>query len=262
MSALVALTLRQMLGGRKIWILALFLGLPVLLLAVVMAASGFDVQGEDAKAAAASVFLYVLYPQSLCILACLLYGSSLLAGEVEGKTLVYLFTRAQPRWKVVLGKYVATSLALSVLTVASMSLCFLIAGMPVGWRLWLALFSTVVGACFAYTAIFALLGLIVPRRAIPVGLIYAVVVEVGLSFVPALVNEITASYYLRSLAFHVADLPLEQFLDDAALRNALRIFGGATMLGSVTALVAIPLLALGLSALLVHRREWPLTEGV
>ena len=49
---------------------------------------------------------------------------------------------------------------------------------------------------FTYTAIFCLLGLFVPRRAIPVGLIYAVVVEGLLSVVPAVVNELTASYYI------------------------------------------------------------------
>ena len=114
MRALFVLSLRQMLGGRKIWILALFLSLPILLLAGVLAASGFAFPEDEAfdwEGLAMSTFLYVMYPQSLCVLASLLYGASVLAGEIEDKTLVYLFTGALPRWQVLLGKYMATAAA-------------------------------------------------------------------------------------------------------------------------------------------------------
>ena len=73
MRALFVLSLRQMLGGKKIWILALFLSLPVLLLAAVLAASGFafleDDGVEEAEELALSAFLYIMYPQTLCILS-------------------------------------------------------------------------------------------------------------------------------------------------------------------------------------------------
>ncbi len=251
MSPLQALTARQMLGGGRIWILAAFLSLPVLLLLATVLARGFNFPDQGAVA---GILLYVLYPQSLCILATLLYGSSLLAAEIEDKTLVYLFTRSLPRWRVLVDKYVAIVLVLTALTGTSMSVSFLLLGAPVGARLWLALMVTILCATLSYTAIFALLGLLVPRRAIPVGLIYAVVVEFVLSFVPALVNELAASHYLRSLAFHIARIPLP----DAAMQ----IVGGATLSDSILALLVIPLLSLSLSAWIVHRREWPLTEGV
>ena len=116
MRALFVLSLRQMLGGKKIWILAIFLSLPILLLSVILIASGFDFpeeEGADIEGYAMTAFLYLMYPQSLCILASLLYGASLLAGEIEDKTLTYLFTRAMPRWRVLLGKYLATATALA-----------------------------------------------------------------------------------------------------------------------------------------------------
>ena len=259
------LSVRQMLGGRKIWILGLFLSLPILLLGGVLLASGFDFpeeEGIDVEGNAMAMFLYVMYPQSLCILASLLYGASLLAGEIEDKTLVYLFTRANPRWAVLAGKYVATAVALSIMTLASMSVAYVLCGAPLGARLWLALAAAVVGACFAFTAVFCLLGLLVPRRAIPAGLIYAVLVELLLSIVPALVNELTVSYYVRSLAWHVADLELP--LDEAREfeQEIAPFVAGAGGSGSVVALALISLGALALSAVLIHRRQWPLTEGV
>ena len=125
MRALIVLSLRQMLGGKKAWILGVFLSLPILLLALILMAGGFDFPEDeevDVEGFAMSAFLYIMYPQSLCILSSLLYGASLLAGEIDDKTLVYLFTRAQPRWRILVGKYLATSTALAVLLSASMSI--------------------------------------------------------------------------------------------------------------------------------------------
>lgn len=265
MRALFVLSLRQILGGRKIWVLGAFLSLPVLLLAAILAASGFDFPEEpevDVEGLALSGFLYVMYPQSLCILASLLFGASLLAGEIEDKTLTYLFTRAMPRWKVLLGKYLATATALSVLTAGSMSVAFLLCGLPIGARVWFALAATIVAACFTYTALFCLLGLFLPRRAVPVGLIYAVVVEGVLSVVPAVVNELTASYYLRSMAWYLADLPLPGEAVEEFEREVAPFVAGADVQTALVALALISVATLSLSAWVIHRREWPLTEGV
>ncbi|MFT5290214.1 MAG: ABC-type transport system involved in multi-copper enzyme maturation permease subunit [Planctomycetota bacterium] len=247
------LTIRQMLGGKKIWLLALFLALPILLTLAVLASDGFANDIDDDEVAYA-LLLYLLYPQVLCILASLIYGASLLAGEIEDKTLVYLFTRRQARWRVLLGKYLTTALVLACMTTISMTISFLLAGAPEGFQLWKALSATTFAACFAYTAIFALLGIALPKRAITIGLIYAVLVEFVLSLVPALVNEVTASYYLRSMAFHIADLPLPD--------EVVAIVGNASQTTSLVAVIVIPALALLVSACVIHRREWPLTEGV
>ncbi len=255
MSTLLRLTLRQMLGGKKIWLLGLFLCLPILLIVAVLAADGF-VKGEDPETAeiAPAIFLYIIYPQVLCIMASLIYGASLLAGEMEEKTLVYLFSRAQPRWKILLGKSLTTALVLACMISLSMSICFALAGMPFGVRLWLALLATIFAACFAYTALFALLGIALPKRAITAGLIYAVMVEVILSFVPALINEITISHYLRSMAFHIADIAMPM--------EVRMVIGDASATTAIAALITAPILAFLLSSVIIHRREWPLTEGV
>ena len=261
------LSLRQMLGGQEdLDPGAVPQRCPIFLLLAVLAAEGFDFPEDDevdVEGVALSTFLYVTYPQALCILASLLYGASLLAGEIEDKTLVYLFTRALPRWRVLLGKYLATASVLSAMCGASMTIAF--AAVRRARRLWClgsARDHDLVGACFAFTAIFSLLGLLVPRRAIPVGLIYAVVVEFLLSTVPAVVNELTASFYLRSLAWHVADVELPRKVSRDFEREVVPVIAGADAGTAVGALVAIAVVALSLSAVIIHRRQWPLTEGV
>ncbi|MCP3919021.1 MAG: ABC transporter permease subunit [bacterium] len=265
MRSLFVLSLRQMFGGKKIWILAVFLSLPILLLLVILVASGFDFpeeDGFDVEGFAMSAFLYAMYPQSLCILASLLYGASLLAGEIEDKTLTYLFTRSLPRWKVLVGKYLATASALSGMLLASMSIAYVLCGLPIGPRVWFALAVTTTSACFAFTGLFCLLGLLVPRRAIPVGLIYAVVVEGILSIIPALVNELTASFYLRSLGWHLADLSVPAGAAEEFEREVVPFFAGADVQTALVALATISLVTLTVSVWTIHRREWALTEGV
>ena len=96
---------------------------------------GVDDGGVDTseeRDVAAGIVLYILYPQSLCILASLLYGATLLAAEIEDKTLVYLFTRGQARWKVLVGKYLATVLVLTLLVTASMTIAYALFGAPRG----------------------------------------------------------------------------------------------------------------------------------
>lgn len=258
MNAVVELTLRQMLGGRRIWFALMLLAIPILLVAMLRMAAGFGLEAQ-AEPYARALVVYALYPQSMCILLCLLYGTSLLAAEIEGKTLVYLVTHAQPRWSVLVAKYAATAVALTGLCLASMSVSFLVAGASMGVRLWAALAASVTGACVAYTAIFALLGLLLPRRSIAVGLVYVLVIEFALSLVPALVNEGTASYYLRSLAFQIADIDLRQ-LSDQDLGPLPRMFGGASLLHSVAALVAMTALALAGASAWFHRSEYPLSD--
>ena len=64
MNALFRLTLRQILGGMKLWLLVLFLSLPIVLLLMVLGVG--DIPTED-REIFFSVFLYVLYPQILVI---------------------------------------------------------------------------------------------------------------------------------------------------------------------------------------------------
>jgi ABC-2 type transport system permease protein len=257
-SALFSLTLRQIVGGKRLWILGGFLGLPALLILMILGL-GEKIPERDVVL---TILIYALYPQSLVILATLLYGSGLLSAEIEARTLVYLLSRPLPRWKILVVKYAATVCILVALTLASLMLCASLAGFPGGLRTLIALSTSVVLACVAYTAIFALIGLLAPRRAVPVGLIYAGVLEIALSFVPAFVNQLSVSHYLRSLAYSMwrpEHLPAEA---KRFLEQALSFVGDTGPWASVLALLAFPAVALALSAALLELREYPLTDDL
>lgn len=259
MSALFTLTLRQILGGTRLWLLAAFLSLPAVLVVLILGV-GQEIPSED-RDLVFSLLLYVLYPQTLVILATLLYGSGLLSAEIEGRTLVYLLTRPLPRWCLLVIKYAATVLVLSALCLASLTVSFAIAGFPGGARVGFALGTSVFLACVAYTAVFGLIGLLVPRRAVPVGLIYAGILEIALSFVPAFVNRLAISHYLRSLAYHLADMPLLLRGERISI-EALQFLGDTGPWASALTLIAFPLVALGISGTLLELREWALTDDL
>lgn len=253
MSALFVLTLRQILGGTRLWFLGLFLSLPAVLVLLILGV-GQEIPAAE-RELILSVLLYVLYPQSLVILATLLYGSGLLSAEIEGRTLVYLLSRPMPRWTILAVKYAATVLVLAVLCLASLTVSAALAGFPGGLRTWLALAASVCMACVAYTAIFGLIGLLAPRRAVPVGLIYAGILEIALSFVPAFVNQLSVSHYLRSLTYHLSGLR-------GLPPEALVFLGDTGAWASTAALLVFPVVALALAAQLLERREWPLTDDL
>ena len=105
---------------------------------------------------------------------------------------------------------------------------------------------TIASLC-TYGAVFVLLGILVPARAMVLGLIF-VLVEFGLSFVPAALNTITVTYYLRSLAVQLSKIEVPV--------PAQRMVGGASLGGSCLVLGLMIGGALALACWFVSRREY------
>lgn len=197
-------------------------------------------------------YLFLLYPQVICLLLALFYGTSLLGQELGGRTLTYLFTRPLPRWKFVLGKYLGSLAALILPTVLSLLVSWLVLGAQGGLPMIAAIGISAVLALVAYNAIFALFGFLIPRRALIVALLYGVVFELVLSFIPALVNQVTVTYYLRSLAVEILELPVP--------REAARVIGGASVPGALLAIAVITVTTLAAASMLAARREYVVKE--
>lgn len=251
MGPIFVLQLRQILGGRKILLLALFLTLPILLSILVRTAGGFGGGYGDTPA---GVYLFLVYPQSMCMLLALLYGTAMLNFEIEGKTLTYLFTRPIRRSTIILGKYAAIVVALAIPSWVSLAASWSVVGFPGDGRFILGLALATTAAVLAYTAVFGAIGIVFHRRPMIVGLIYAVVFEVLLSFIPAVVNTLTVTYYLRSLVVRTitGEVPLE----------LARVVGGADLTTSGLVLAGITGVALAFSCIVSERREYALTEQV
>jgi ABC-type transport system involved in multi-copper enzyme maturation permease subunit len=199
-----------------------------------------------------AIYLFLLYPQSICLLLALLYGSSVPGAELDGKTLTYLFTRPIARWRIVLGKYLAIVLALLPPTVVSVFASWILLERPGELTLLASMAGGSAGAIACYTALFMLFGFLMPRRAMVAALLYGVVLEFLLSFVPAIVNQFTVTYYLRSW--------IRNALEIEAPQEIARIVGGATTGTALLTLTLIVVVALALASRLAARREYVIAD--
>jgi hypothetical protein len=77
-----------------------------------------------------------------------------------------------------------------------------------GLRIWLSMAGLVLLSCPAYAAIYLLLGVLLPRRAMVVAVAYTLILELVISFVPAVINKITVQYRLRALAMNWCNLKI------------------------------------------------------
>lgn len=198
------LTLEGMLWSRRSALMATLLGLPVLLSllqrfhAGLPRITGFDLYG---------ILVAVYYVRNVVPLAALFYATSLVADEVEAKTLTYLLTRPIRRSAILAGKlaaYLATSLAL---TLPAVVLSFFIlttgqGGPALGARVGDLLrdLATIALGLAVYGALFTLLGVLLRRPMIP-GLLFLFVWELAANL-PGYVPRLTITAYLRSLISH------------------------------------------------------------
>src|SRR5262245_53629855 len=130
MLAVARLQLRQLLSNRKALALALFLAFPAGVSLLLRLSAG----GEIDDQAGMSVFLFVLFPQVTSELLALLFASTLIANEMEGQTIVYLFTRPLAKWRVVVAKFAVVAAVLTTAITASLLVSLAILGFPGGPR--------------------------------------------------------------------------------------------------------------------------------
>ena len=201
------LTLEGMLWSRRSLLVAVLLGLPVLfaiLYRVMLATrmppelSGFDLYG---------VVVAIYYVRNALPLAALFYASSLIADEVEGKTLTYLLTRPIRREAVLAGKfaaYVATTLSFTLpATVLTFFLLVTARGFEGVGTMVPDLFrdlGVVVLALLAYGALFTLMGVLL-RRPLIAGLLFLFGWEL-IANAPGYLPRFTVTAWLRSLLHH------------------------------------------------------------
>lgn len=201
------IALEGMLWSRRSLLMAVLLGLPILfglLYRFVLVArlpprmGGFDLYG---------VIVALYYIRNALPLGALFYSVSLIADEVEDKTITYLFTRPLRRASILIGKfaaYLATTLAL---TLPSLVITFfllmtarggggLAAAVPDLFR------DAAVTALtlLTYGALFTLFGVALRRPVIP-GLLFLFVWEL-IALLPGYLPRLTITAYLRSLVRH------------------------------------------------------------
>jgi ABC-2 type transport system permease protein len=154
-----------------------------------------------------AVIVALYWIRNVLPLAALFYATSLVADEVEGRTLTYLVTRPLTRGSIFAGKFAAYLATTLTLALPAVVLTFFILLSAQGW----SAIGPSVGDLFrdlgvivltlvAYGAFFALLGVLLKRPVIP-GLLFLYGWEL-LANLPGYLPRFTLTAWLRSLIHH------------------------------------------------------------
>jgi ABC-type transport system involved in multi-copper enzyme maturation permease subunit len=232
---------------RLAWMVAL-MAFPPLLLAMVRSTAG-----SEPPVDIAAVLVYALSPSVACMMSVFLWATPALSSELEGRSWVYLAVRPHGPLAVLLGKFlVAVSWSIPV-GVVSATLGVIALGSNEVLRLIVVQCGLVVLSCVAYSALFLLIGVIAPKRAMVAGILYAIIFEVALALVPAAVNLLTVQYRLRCLLVRWMDMDISIAEDSPVLAA---YFGDESSLWHVGILLAMTIGYLIAAAVLLHYREF------
>lgn len=259
------LSLGQMLWSRRSVFLGVLLGGPVLLAVALRVVetfvrSGFQING--ARVGGASVFgimVWLLYIRFIIPVLGVFYGTSLVADEIDDKTITYLFTRPIPRSAVLLGKYLAYLACTVLLVLPSVMLVFFLI-VPTGGGSIAAAFPSLVTdlamlavGLAAYGAVFALVGTRL-KRPLVIGLVFAFGWEPAVLLFPGYLKRFTVAYYLQALVTH--EMP-----QDSAVSVLMQVFREVpTVATSLFSLAIIIALALWSAGRAVESREYVLEQ--
>ncbi|MGD2109674.1 MAG: hypothetical protein PVI86_09810 [Phycisphaerae bacterium] len=263
-AALFGFTVRQTLVSRKLWLALLILAVPSVLLIVIRTVEP-DVDGEQELWELYHVPAHLFLMHVLVPLVCMVYGTALVASEVEGRTITYLITRRMRRATVLLVQFVATAVALALLCDLAMigvhEAVLLGRDLPSilgdthsgGWNPTadLASYLLIIPlAVVAFLAVFTLIGLLAPRP-MSVSVVYFIAIELIVANITLRARIYSIGHQLRVVtAKLMPGVPDLYDLPDP-LRNELFPSGQTAW----PELAAIVLIALALAAVLMTFRE-------
>jgi ABC-type transport system involved in multi-copper enzyme maturation permease subunit len=253
-----------MLWSRRTIFMALIVGGPVLLAVVarIVQASGIaPLRVNGVRVDAAGMFgmmIWVLFLRFIVPVLGVFYGTSLIADEVEDKTLTYLFTRPIRRGTVLLGKYCAYLVCTTfVVLPAVMIVYFMLVPLNEVPRSFMWLMTDLgilaIGMA-AYGAVFAMVGAIL-KRPLVVGLVFAFGWEQAAMLMPGYLRRFTVAYYLQALVPHAmpSDGGVASLLQSVFSERPGTVY-------SLFMLAVITAVSLGLAVRAVERREYVLEQ--
>lgn len=201
------------------------------------------------------MIMITMYLMFLTILLALLYGTAIIANEIDNKTITYLLTRPIRKDFLILSKFSAYFLGSMGILVLSAFLTFIIAAtdprMSYSFGDNLNLFLKYLGvftlALITYGTVFTFLGTSI-KHPVLVGLFFAFGWEKITVVVPGLIKKFSVAYYL-----------LSSFPDERVPREIIvELFRGTTSrpVLSVIILFVISIVFLGLSIFTIYRQDF------
>jgi len=211
------LALGEMLWARRTAFMALAAGAPILIavmtrLALVNGSAVLTVNGS--RIGTQAIFetaVSLLYLRFIVPALGAFYGTSLIADEVEDKTITYLFTRPIARGAIVLGKYLAYLLCVVAIVLPSLALVFLImvpfANMGPLFGKVLTDLGVIALGLAAYGAVFLWAGVSF-RRPLVGGLVFVFGWEQLALVLPGYLRYLTIAHYLQAATSSVTSVIL------------------------------------------------------
>jgi hypothetical protein len=251
---------RSLKWTRLIWWVVLA-GFPIFIMGLVRYLASYDLAHQpegpnDGWRDLWALLIYVLVPSLVCILGTLLWSTPAIATELERRSWVYLAVRPNGGTAVLLGKYLAT-----VTWVIPPALVGLTIATPIGqtgdtFRIWWSMSILVFLSVPAYAAIFLLIGVLMPRRAMVIGVVYTLLFELLLTYVPAMINKITVQYRLRGLASEWCSVRSMRGFSESDRAQAAMFFGSEPVWQHILVLFVMVPVLLGISVLILRTREF------
>jgi len=257
-------SLGEMLWSRRTVFMALIVGLPVLLSVIVrlLFEAGLPAvrvgQGAAGGPFIFGLMVWVFFVRLAVPVLGVFYGTSLIADEVDDKTITYLFTRPIPRSAVLFGKYLAYLASTICVILPSVLICWLLV-VPMGGSLgpnfpdlakdlgMLALGLVVYGAVFAFVGA-------VMKRPLLAGLLFVLGWEFIIMLIPGYMKRLSVAYYLQGLVPHAMPNDSASGLIQAVFRES------PSLTDSLIALVLIAAVSLWLAGRAVAKREYVLEQ--
>jgi ABC-type transport system involved in multi-copper enzyme maturation permease subunit len=260
------LSLGQMLWSRRSVFLAIIAAAPVALAGLIRFATFAEprvlpqINGERLDGAALfGLMIWLLYVRFIVPVLGMFYGTSLVADEVDDKTITYLFVRPIPRGAVLVGKYLAYFVCTALLILPSVVLVYFLL-VPIGGGSIGRSFPSLIidlgvlaAGIASYGALFAWVGARL-KRPLVIGLVFVFGWEPGVLLFPGYLKRATIAYYMQGLVPHT--LPQE-----TSLNILLQVFQEvpSTPL-SLGALAGVTLVGVWLAARATETREYVLEQ--
>lgn len=249
---------RSLTAGRIAWWFTMA-AFPVLITVLIRTLGDFEHQNDIATQKSVwSVTLYAMIPGVCVALGVLLTAAPAVASELEQRSWVYLATRPNGIFWLLLGKYLVSitwgTTAAWLGTVFSVGMC----GMDEQLRMLSSLMALSLLSAVSYSAVYMLVGAIFPKRAMVFCMMYTVLVELVFGSIPAVINRMTVQFRLRTL--FVNWMPLDEDMKDESVFQYVMADGSSFM--QCFWLLTLSVLFLVAAIVVAHHKEFTsATEG-
>ena len=259
------LSIGEMLWSRRTVFMMLIVGAPVLIALIIrgLVSLGAPIlEGpNNIRMTGPAIFgmmIWIFYLRFTVPILGVFYGTSLIADEVEDKTITYLFTRPIPKGAVLVGKYLAYLVSTIFVVLPSVMLVYLLIvpmqGTLGGSFLDLVKDLTLLALGLAvYGAVFAFIGAKF-KRPLLIGLVFIFGWEQAALAFPGYLKYFTVAFYLQALVPHAMPKGSTVELIQAIFRET------PGLMTSLVGLFVIWVVFLTLAALVVERREYVLEQ--